>query len=107
MLATVTPAEKGCNKQKSVVESWLGLRSSISREGTMYHGRLIRRLTPISSDPHNRTKNRRKTVVLLERPPRDMLRVNSLENQRETATASTEFTTEKTNIAKAATGDPV
>ena len=107
MLAIVMPAENGCRKQKSMVESWLGLRSVISNEGTMYHGKLIKRLTPISSDPHIRMKTKRKTELPLDRPPRDRFFVNILENQRAAATASIAFITEAKSIARTAKGDAV
>jgi len=73
----------------------------------MYHGRLIKRLTPISSDPHIRMKTKRKKVLRLDRPPRDRFFVNTLENQRAAATASTALTTETANITRAAKGDAV
>ena len=103
----VMPAENGCRKQKSMVESWLGLRSIISKEGTMYHGKLIKRLTPISSDPNIRMKTKRKTELPLDRTQRDRFFVNILENQRATATASTALITEAKSITRTAKGDPV
>ena len=83
------------------------LRRISSKGGTIYHGRLIKKLTPRSNDPHIRMKSKRKKVLLLDRPPWDRFFVNTLENQRDAATASIAFTTDATSITKTATGDPV
>ena len=73
----------------------------------MYKGKLIKKLTPISNDPHIKMKSKRKIVLVLDRPPRERLFVNTCENQRAAATANIVLTIETTNMIKTAIRDPV
>ena len=101
------PVEKGYTRLNSSVDIWFAARSVFSKFGTIYHGMLNKKPTPIISKLHIRINMSLNDVFTFDLPPRIWFFWKILENHRAMLTANKAFIVETASIMRAAKNDPV